>query len=221
MGKMIGKLVGAAAVAAIAAGVAAPAAAQEVRGKRAGDIVVGLSVIGVLPQNAGGKTTIGGTPHASNAFTGQLDLSYFFTPSLAVNLIAATTEHDVRVNNTALGRVNLGHTWVLPPTLTFQWHLFPQAQFSPYVGLGLNASFFYGYGGSRTSVVNRVRIESAFGPALNFGFDYEISPSLAINFDVKKIFMRPDVTVRTTLGTVRGHADIDPWVVGLGIRYRF
>jgi len=51
--------------------------------------MIGLSGIGVLPSN-GGSTSIGGTPNASDAFTAQLDFTYFVTPNIALNLIAAT-----------------------------------------------------------------------------------------------------------------------------------
>ena len=33
---------------------------------------------------------------------------------------------------------------VLPPTVTLQYHFTPEQKFSPYVGAGLNYSFFYG-----------------------------------------------------------------------------
>jgi outer membrane protein len=94
---------------------------------------------------------IGGTPNASNAASPLLDGTYFFTPNLAVNLIAATTRHQVEVRNSALGTVNLGSVWALPPTLTAQYHLLPQSRISPYVGVGLNTTFFYGYGGNPTA----------------------------------------------------------------------
>ncbi|MFO0202091.1 MAG: OmpW/AlkL family protein, partial [Alphaproteobacteria bacterium] len=110
----------------------APAMAQEAapRGKQAGDFVIGFSVIGVLPMDSGSVDVIGGTPSASFAAAPQLDFTYFFTPNLAVNLIAATTRHDVEVNGSALGTVDLGRVWALPPTLTFQYHPLPAQRFS-------------------------------------------------------------------------------------------
>jgi outer membrane protein len=98
---------------------AAPALAQDVRGKRAGDIVLGAGIIGVFPSN-GGSTSIGGTPHASDTATPQLDLTYFLSPNFAVNVIAATTRHDVEVRNVGGATVDLGRVWLLPPTVTLQ-----------------------------------------------------------------------------------------------------
>lgn len=197
---------------------ATPALAQDPRGKLAGDMVLGLGVIGVLPQS-GGNTTIGGTPEASDAATPQLDLTYFFTPNLAVNVIAATSRHDVSVQNTAIGNVELGRVWALPPTVTLQYHPLPASRFSPYLGLGVNYTVFYGEGGSRTPPVTHVDVENSWGLAFNVGVDYEVAPNWLMNFDVKRIMMRPDVSVNH--GAIRGETELDPWVVGVAVRYRF
>jgi outer membrane protein len=204
---------------------ATPALAEDgVRGKLAGDFVVGLGAIGVLPANDGGRVdTIGGRPRASNSASPQLDFSYFFTPNLALNLILATTQHDLVARGTALGDVQLGSVWALPPTLTLQYHPLPAARFSPYVGVGLNYTAFYGYShGGGSPVVRGVAVNNSVGAALNAGLDVEISGPWGLNVDVKKIFMSPNAAVGTTLG-VKLHArtEINPLVVGMSVRYRF
>lgn len=192
---------------------------QAVRGKRGGDFVVGLGAVGVLPTNGGSVGTIGGTPHASNAASPLLDGTYFFTPNLAINLIAATTRHQVTVQNSALGNVNLGSVWALPPTLTAQYHFLPNSRISPYVGVGLNTTFYYGYSGRLTPPVTRVRLDTSFGVAPNIGVDYEIAPNWLLNLDAKWILMQPDVSVNS--GAIRAQADINPFVISGAIRYRF
>ena len=225
MGTRFNKASRAAAVAAvIAVGAAGAAQAQPapVRGKQAGDFVVGLSGIGVLPTNGGRVDRIGGEPRASNSGTAQLDFTYFLAPQVSLNLIAATTQHDVSVRNSAIGDVALGHVWALPPTLTLQVHPLPQARFSPYAGVGVNFTVFYGEGGRRDRAVSDVSIGNSWGLALNAGVDYELSPRWALNLDVKKIFfLEPDVKVDTAIGRINARAEISPWVVGAGVRYRF
>ena len=199
---------------------ATPALAQEVRGKQAGDILLGVGAIGVFPREAG-NTSIGGTPSPSDTVTPQLDLTYFITPNVSLNLIAATTRHEVTVRGSAIGDVDLGRVWLLPPTLTLQYHPLPGARISPYVGAGLNYTVAYGEGGGRSAPVRSVDVENAFGYALNLGVDVELAPNWLANIDVKRLWLRPDVSVNTTLGPVTGRAELDPWIVGAGVRYRF
>lgn len=218
-----GALLGAAMGAAL---MGAPAQAQGLmqelpgfRGKQAGDLVVGFGAIGVLPQKGGRVDAIGGKPEASDTLTPQLDLTYFLTSNLSLNLIAATSRHDVSVKGSALGDVDLGRVWALPPTLTLQFHPLPAARLSPYVGAGVNYTVFYGEGGSRTAPVSKVDVENSWGWALNAGVDYALTPEWGLNLDVKKLFLRPDVSVNG--GAIGARADLDPWIVGAALRYRF
>jgi len=192
-----------------------------IRGKQAGDLLVGLGAAGVLPTNAGGSVgLIGGHVNASNAASPLLDFTYFLKPQFSLNLIAASTQHDVTVNGSAIGSgVKLGHVWALPPTLTVQWHPVPQARFSPYLGVGLNVTWFYGYGGAQTPPVNRLRVNTSVGPALNFGVDYEINARWLANFDVKWIYMSPTANVNS--GLIGARTAINPFVVSAAVRYRF
>lgn len=214
-------LAGAAALGILAQPALAQEASTPVRGKQAGDFMIGASVIGVLPTNGGSVDVIGGTPDVSNAVTGQLDFTYFFTPNLSANLIAATTRHDLEVSGSALGLVDLGHVWALPPTLTLQYHPLPAERFSPYVGVGLNYTMFYSEGGGRNAAVTDVDVRNSWGVALNAGFDVELAPNWLLNVDLKWIYMEPDAVVSTAIGRIDATANINPFVVGVGVRYRF
>jgi outer membrane protein len=210
------KMIAAALACAVAA---APALAQDVRGKQAGDLVLGVGLIGVLPMS-GGSTSIGGTPSASDTVTPQLDLTWYVSPNFAVNVIAATSRHDVEVQNVpGAGTIELGRVWALPPTVTLQYHPLPRSRFSPYVGVGLNYTVFYGEGGSRSPGITSVDVENAFGWGLNAGLDYEITPNWLANLDVKKLWLSPNVRVNG--GAVTGTADLNPWIIGAAVRYRF
>ena len=97
----------------------------------------------------------------------------------------------------------------------------PAERFSPYLGVGLNWTMFYSEGGNRNPAVLDVDVRNAFGVALNVGMDIELAPNWLMNIDVKKLFLRPDVAVDTALGRINATADLDPWIVGVGVRYRF
>ncbi len=143
----------------------------------------------------------------------ELDITYFFTNNISAELILATSPHDVGWNP---GGLNLGDAWVLPPTLLAQYHFMADKQFSPYVGAGLNYTVFYNVDpGAFTSV----EYDNGFGYALQIGADYKLDEHWMLNADVKKIFLSTDVSVNN--GAVRANVDLDPWVIGLGVGYRF
>lgn len=238
MTRKFGLLAGAAFCALLAA--AAPAMAQDnssaaaangtslttsgVRGFRAGDFLIGASVIGVLPTSGGAVNVVGGTVHASDSWTAQLDFTYFMTRNFSLNLIAATTQHDLEVRGApgTTAPIRLGHVWALPPTLTLQYHPIPDQRFSPYVGVGINYTVFYGEGGTRTPGITSVDVRNAAGVAFNAGLNIELAPNWVLNFDAKYIYLRTSANVDLGPTTrIGANANIDPWVVGAGIRYRF
>lgn len=198
----------------LAALTAGPAAAQS--GKSAGDVLVRLRAIAVIPDDDAQIDTIGGDTDLSNTAVPELDLSYFLTDNIALELILATTPHDIDVENSAIGDRKIGEVWLLPPTLTLQYHFMPKETFSPYLGAGVNYTWFYGT--EDKSPVDKIEIDSSFGWALQAGLDYRVADRWYINFDVKKIFLDADAEINRTIDA---EVEINPWIFGLGIGYRF
>ncbi len=197
----------------------APAAPEPTTGKTAGSVMVRLRAIGVLPQTSSSDISpTGGDVTASNQAAPELDLSYFFTDHFAVEGIAASTRHSIHATDTALGRVGVGSVWVLPPTVTAQYHFMPHERFSPYVGAGLSVLFFYNSKPSEPTVT-QFGIGTSVGGAIQAGFDYNISGRWYANFDVKQIFTR--VEARINGGTITAKTWLNPTIVGAGIGYKF
>jgi outer membrane protein W len=49
-----------------------------------------------------------------------------------------------------------------------------------------------------------------------------VTPNWLVNLDVKKIFfLEPTARVDTVVGRVQTNAEINPWVFGASVRYRF
>ena len=188
-------------------------------GKQAGTVMVRLRAIGVLPENSSSSVSvIGGHVEATNTPAPEIDFSYFFTDNIAAELIAASTRHNVSANGTVLGKVDVGSVWVLPPTLTAQYHFMPHSRFSPYVGAGVNVTFFYDSNPSLPTVT-KVGYSNNVGAAIQAGFDYNIGGHWFANFDVKQIFL--NTTARINGGTIVAHTALNPTVIGAGIGYRF
>lgn len=190
-------------------------------GKAAGTLLVRARVIGVIPTDQNSSiTAVGGQVNTTAQIAPEVDFSYFFTDNIAAELIAATTRHEVSGAGTALGKVDVGSTWVLPPTLTLQYHFAPHSAFSPYVGAGLNWSLFYG-GHPATPVVKSYSLENNFAPAVQIGCDYNFSGHWFANLDAKMIFLDTTARINTVLGPISAKTSLDPLVVGAGVGYRF
>lgn len=175
----------------------------------------------VVPQESaklklGGAPIVGGDVNISNSVVPELDISYFFTQNIAVELVLGVTPHNVKGAGTLAG-TRIGSAWLLPPTLMLQYHFTGLGAFKPYVGAGVNYTVFFNEKakGGFTSF----DLQNTFGLALQVGFDYMLNEHWGINFDVKKIFLEPKVKVNN--GLISGKVKIDPWLIGTGITYRF
>ena len=180
---------------------------------------IGYSEFGllILFLPMGGHTTIGGSPDADNTIVPEFDISYFFSKNIAAELILATSPHDLTLKNSPAGDLDLGDTWILPPTLTLQYHFTPGRSFSPYVGAGVNYTLPYAEDdGSNTT---DLEADGSFGWALQAGFDYWLDDSWGLNADVKKVWVDVDASVNN--GAITGEVELNPWIVGAGLSYRY
>lgn len=173
---------------------------------------VRVRVIDVVPDESS-TVNIGGKISADNAFTPEIDLTYFFTQNIAMELIAATSKHDLGYT----GNVSLGSAWLLPPTITLQYHFAPDSAFSPYIGAGLNYSIFYAE--DTATGFTDLDVDNGLGYALQVGADYWLNEHWGINFDVKKLWLNIDASLNN--GAIKADIDMDPWIIGAGAAYRF
>lgn len=176
-------------------------------------------LLGVVPDDDSSDiTVIGGKAEVDDSITGDIDFTYFFTDNIAAELTLTVSPHDVSAVNTAAGNIDLGDVSLLPPTLTVQYHFLPDGRFRPYVGAGLNYTIFFD---EDAGAAQDVHYDNAVGYALQAGIDIGIDDHWAINLDVKKLWLGTDVSVQALGAVVQTEVDIDPWLFGIGIAYRF
>tara|TARA_R110000764_G_scaffold219818_1_gene307913 strand:- start:358855 stop:359505 length:651 start_codon:yes stop_codon:yes gene_type:complete len=176
-----------------------------------------LRGIVVSPDESANIEAIGGDVDISTSVVPEFDITYFFDDNWSLELILATTKHDVEAVGTAAGDIDLGNVWLLPPTLTAQYH-FTGGDFVPYLGAGPNLTLFYGV--DEGPVADDIEYDTAVGLALQGGFDFMLNDKWFLNFDVKKLFLNTTATVdaTTALGaTVDADVDINPWIFGVGV----
>ena len=147
----------------------------------------------------------------SNKTIPEVDVSYFFTPNIAAELILTYPQkHNLYSNGTQIG--TLKH---LPPTLNAQYHFTDLGAFKPYVGAGINYTRFSSVD---LSVPGASIKNNSWGPALQVGMDYALDQNWSLNVDLKKVYMKTDVRLA---GNKIGTFKVDPVLFGLGVGYRF
>ncbi|AYG64013.1 MULTISPECIES: OmpW/AlkL family protein [Rhizobium] len=178
-----------------------------------------LRALGVVTTDSG---RVDGLPGSDLSFSDtiipEFDISYFFTENIAAELILGTTYAKVHGGGSISALGEIGKTWLLPPTLTLQYHFTELGAFRPYVGAGVNYTVFYNQSGKTARSLD---VKNTFGVALQAGFDYMIDDHWGMNFDAKKIFLRPDFDANVGGAGVSGKAKLDPWLLGAGVTYRF
>lgn len=203
-----------------AAAMLAPLAATAQEFENAGSWMVRVRGIAVSPDENSTTTLGSDIIKADTAYMPEIDLTYFVTDNIGLELIASTTKHNVAAVGTALGDLDLGSVWILPPTLTAQYH-FPIAdKVSVYAGAGINWSLFYSEK-LPTTLGTDISYSNSVGPAVQLGTDIRIQDNLYLNLDVKKIWINTDVTIASVVGPVTADVDLDPWVFGVGVGWRF
>jgi outer membrane protein len=195
----------------------------------AGDTFIRVRGIMVAPnEDSTGITPAFPTEEVSvnNSVMPEVDITHMVTDNVGLELIAATTKHSVSGKAGTTGGIGkLASTWVLPPTLTVQYHFAPKTDVRPYVGAGVNWTLFYSENASRSLEAavgpTNVKLDSSFGWAAQAGMDIKLNDRMFLNFDVKYIDIDSDARLRTTAaGTQRVGVSLDPFVFGVGLGFK-
>ncbi|HHQ43090.1 MAG TPA: OmpW family protein [Chromatiales bacterium] len=162
---------------------------------------------------AGSKVSVEGDTGLSVA------IGRFLTEHVAVEVLGALPfEHDIKGAGSIASLGTVATAKQLPPTVTLQYHFSPQAAFSPYVGLGLNYTFFFDIETKGALAGTSLDLDSSWGAALQLGADFRLAGDWLGNVDVRWI----DIDTEAS-GSATGTFDvqIDPWVVTVGVGRRF
>ena len=161
----------------------------------------------------GGLDSVAGKIEADNTLIPEIDLSYFFTKNIAAELVLTyPQEVDIKIAGAKQGTIK-----ALPPSLLLQYHFTDLGAFKPYIGAGVNYTFFYNTNNILGGAASVER--NSWGLAGQVGFDYMFTKNVGLNIDVKYIKMDTDVSVNG-LGKI-GTLKLNPVTAGVGVTYRF
>ena len=142
-----------------------------------------------------------------------LTAEYLVTPNVGIELIAAWPfKHEVSLNGTEAAT-----TEELPPTLSVQYHFFPRAQISPFIGIGLNYTRFFDVQERGPLAGTNLDLRDSWGIATHLGVDCRLNSRWLVGADVRWIDIS---TVATVNGTRVGTVSVDPWVFGAYVGFR-
>lgn len=191
-----------------------------------GDILLRVRGINVMPNEDSGSILPafpGEEVSVNNSFMPEVDITYMATDHIGFELIAATTKHSASGKTGTTGGIGrLASTWVLPPTLTAQYHFAPEGKVRPYVGAGINYTVFWNEDATNALEAavgpTSVRLSDSFGWAAQVGVDIPLNDNVFLNLDVKYIDIDTTARLNTTAaGTQRVRINLDPLVVGVGL----
>lgn len=193
----------------------------------------------VALSGGAGSQIFGSGANVSTTVIPEIDVSYYFTKNIAIEAICCVSKHKVTGAGVLQG-LNIGSTWVFPPTVLLQYHFTNFGAFQPYIGVGVNFTAYFGAKGGNqfapfltpaglvgSNAITNLSVGPSWGVAGQVGFDYMINQNWGVNVDLKRILMEPTAyanVFNSAVGAyipVRAKVNIDPWVVSAGITYRF
>ena len=148
----------------------------------------------------------------SITFTG----SYMLTDAWSLELLAAWPfEHTINLKSDGS---RVGSTKHLPPTFSINYHLFRNADFRPYVGVGVNYTNFFDEETTGALEGADLSLDDSWGWSGQVGVDWLLNERWFLNAAVRYIDIETDAKVNGEfLETVK----IDPVVYGFHVGYRF
>ncbi len=170
----------------VAAALAAGLLAGTAQAYEAGDWLFRIGAYGVFPEtdNLTNVLGTGATLNVEDGYTLGFNFTYMINPNIGVELLAALPfQHDIKLSG--VGQV--GQTDQLPPTVSIQYHFMPQNSIRPYVGLGINYTFFFNEETSGALTGTSLSLDSSWGLAGQVGIDIDVAPNWFVNADLRYI----------------------------------
>ena len=162
-----------------------------------------------------------------NASNMTLGATYLVNANWAIDLLASLPfDHDIRATING-DSARIGTVSQLPPTLSVQYRFNTNANFSPYLGLGVNWTTFFDeklVSAMADQGIDKLTLKDSFGAAAQIGADWSINDNWLVNLDVRYADIKTKAAVdgpafdgATNIGTLK----INPFVYALNLGYRF
>jgi len=216
----------------LAAAIAALSLSGVAVAHEAGEVILRVGVAHVAPDVDSSRIKINGVKQAGTSVDVKSDTqlgltaTYMVMPHFGIELLAATPfTHKVKANLGGGTKVDLGKVSHLPPTISAQFFfLNPKSAFQPYVGLGLNYTYFFNEklsGEAKAAGFSKLKMDDSVGLAAQIGMDYKVSDRIFVNAAIWKLGISSTAKAKLGNSDVKVDVDINPWVYFVGAGFRF
>lgn len=165
-------------------------------------------------QSAAGKV------EADSATSLAVNFTYMLSDNLGVELLGALPfRHDIGLE----GAGTVGEAKQLPPTLILLYIFNPKSAVRYYAGAGLNYTTFFSEKTSGALAGADLRLDDSFGLALEAGVDVVLNKDMFFNASLWRMDINTEAEITAGGAPVVPKFDvaIDPWVLTVGIGWRF
>lgn len=222
---MIRKILGASL---LAMAIAAPTA----QAYEAGDLILRAGVVSVDPHEDSSSIRLNGNALGGKATLDSdtqigINFAVMLTDHWGLELLGATPfSHKVGVQGLGGLDGKLADVKQLPPTLSVVYYPFPSKwMFQPYVGLGVNYTFFFDQnlsGAAQAKGFSNLNLKDSWGLAGQIGADFMVTDHILLNAQIRYIDIDTHASVDLAgAGRVSADVGVDPWVYMVGIGYKF
>ena len=169
--------------------------------------------------SVGGSVVPGASYSSDPQTTAVFEIGRRLTDHWAASItLGAPPKAEAEASGSIAGLGMLGSATYGPMAVTTHYHFNPDGAFQPYIGAGVSYMHVFD---TSDGVMSNLEVDDTIGPVWQVGAEYQVSSTWNAFIDIKQAYLETDA--RGTLGGAPVAADMvfDPFVVNLGVGYRF
>ena len=190
-----------------------------------GDTEVGFRLLWVTGSATGSGTfaETGSSPTLSSGPGIEFDWVLWPLDELTVELAIGGSGHPVGTSGGTFAGIDGGTLWRIPLSAVAQYRPDLYGAFHPYVGLGLVYNFtVYDSSSAYDEFFQKTAFSNDIDLVAQIGLNYRLDVRWSANLDLRYMGMKTTGTFTYNNGATESiDFGLNPWVVGLGFRYRY
>ena len=154
-----------------------------------------------------------------DAYSLGLTGTYMVTGCIGIGLMSAWPfKNDIEATHDLSEQGTVADVRQLPAILTLQYHFDTGSRFNPYIGAGVNYTYFYDEETRGAMKSQQLELDDSWGWAGEIGLDYDLGNDWLISAQAWYYKLETTATLKDVTSF---DLDINPWVVMLGVGKKF